>query len=505
MQKRLLSFTLVSLFFLAFINWSCSKLDVTDIGSDLIPAVDNVKTFDTVLTINTTQGIFNDTTIITRSADHALGRINFDPLFGTTTANIFMQLKPTFYPFYVGNAKDTINNSLVPGTGFDSIVLCINYKGFWGDSTIPQQLVVKEIKNGGNGIWDSTYQDRNINFQPTNIGATLGTANVDVRTLGNWVKYRNGKDSARYQIRINLSNNSSFLNNFYSKHLDTAIGGVFYNDSLFRVFQNGFAVYATSGSGLMYCSLTDTTTKLEVHFRRKNGGVIDTTYTSLKLSNNFLSITIPPSATCNNIIRNRTGFPVSSPTSNEVYLQTSPGSYVNIDIPGLPGLDNRIVHRAELIMEQVPPVAQTDKDFSPPNFLYLDLKDTGTTTKWKPVYYDLNPSVVYDPDFKLTPTFYPGSVDFNYFGGFVREKTDPLTAQRIKYYNINLTRYVQEIVTKRTNSYQLRLFAPYNIFYPQYSSLGIGYYNFIGFGRVKLGSGSNPNYKMRLRIVYSKI
>ena len=37
---------------------------------------------------------------------------------------------------------------------------------------------------------------------------------------------------------------------------------------------------------------------------------------------------------------------------NFVYIQTSPGSYATLKIPGLTGLSNRIIHRAELIMDQ---------------------------------------------------------------------------------------------------------------------------------------------------------
>ena len=162
MQRRFLTVFIISFSFISVINWGCSKLDVTDIGGDLLPAVDNVNTFDTVLTINTTQGIFTDTPTITRQEDHVLGKISNDPLFGTTTANVFMQLKPTFYPFFFGtNTKDTINNSLAPGTRFDSVVLCLSYRGFWGDSTQPVNLQVKEIALN-NGKWDSLYENKNF-------------------------------------------------------------------------------------------------------------------------------------------------------------------------------------------------------------------------------------------------------------------------------------------------------------------------------------------------------
>ena len=96
-------------------------------------------------------------------------------------------------------------------------------------------------------------------------------------------------------------------------------------------------------------------------------------------------------------------------------------------------------------------------------------------------------------------------INFQYFGGYRRTKKDPLTGLDIKYYNFNISRYVQQIVTDHTKSYDLRVYAPFNFNYPQYSTTFIPFGNNIAFGRVKIGSGANPNYKMRLRIVYSKL
>jgi hypothetical protein len=47
-------------------------------------------------------------------------------------------------------------------------------------------------------------------------------------------------------------------------------------------------------------------------------------------------------------------FTTTSKPDSLVYVQTSPGSYVRVRIPGLQALSNRIIHRAELIAEQVP-------------------------------------------------------------------------------------------------------------------------------------------------------
>ncbi len=493
---------LTAALFISLFTWNCTKLDTTDIGSDLLPAVDNVHTFDTILNIITTQNLFNDTTIIERGDDHALGSITNDPLFGNTTANVFLQLKPNFYPYYFGKEKDTLNGF---GAGLDSVVLCFQYKGFWGDTSLPIHVEVHEVSDIK--FRDSVYIAKTVNYQPAYSGTILGSADVDIRRLGDTVKYTNRRDYSLYQVRINLS--KSLQGMAWSQALynrDTLAGHAFRSDSLYREFYNGLAVIATAqGNGLAYVNLADTSTKLEVHFRRKNKGVLDTLYNTFNINKSFSgSSTSAPSNTANNIIRNRAGARILSPNPDELFLQTSPGTYVNLNIPGLSTLSNRIVHRAEIIVEQIPTDPVLDAKLSAPNFLYIDLKDTGTVNNWKPVYFDLNPNVAYDPDFK-TATYFPSNgVDYTYFGGFARDKKD-LFGTSIKYYNFNISRYVQQIVTRHTPNYTLRLFSPYSFKYPQHSTQIIPYSNNIASGRVRIGSGTNTNYKLRLRIIYSKL
>jgi hypothetical protein len=480
---------------LAILNWSCSKLDTTDIGSDLLPAVDNINTFETTLNIVTTQGIFNiDTTFLTSSNDHVLGKITNDPLFGNSTANVYAQFKPAFYPYYYGNAKDTI-------TGFDSVVLCLSYKSIWGDSITPLQLQVREIPNTAAGLWDSVYQARNITYAPP-TGNIIGNATININTLGSYIVYSNKKDSVKNQIRIKLS--PSFANSLFSRDTLSAGNNSFSSDSAYRLFQNGFAIIATGGNGLIYTNLGDSTTKLEVHFKRKNGGPVDTTYSSLRVITTASAFN-RPSANADNIVRSRGGYPVLSPAADEIYLQTAPGTYANLSVPSLDTISNRIIHRAEIIVEQIPDASAPV--FTAPDFLYLDLKDTGTTDKWKPLYFDLNPASFYNPDdpFAFFPT---NGIDFLYHGGYSRDKTDAF-GNKIKYYNFNVTRHVQQIVTRHTKNYTFRVSAPYRLFYPQYSTLFDNalrtFNNRLAAGRVKVGGGSNTNYRMRLRLVYSKI
>jgi len=500
-QKRILSTIAVSTVMLSLFIASCSKLDTTDIGSDLLPAVDNVNTFDTLLAINSAMGpLVPDSSVIAATDDHVLGKITSDPLFGTTDAGVYAQFKPGFYPFYYGNAGDTINPSLDSRTGFDSVVLCLAYRGFWGDSITPFTVQVSEVALNAGGMWDSIGQSSNITYAPP-VAGTIVTQQVDIASLGTTKIYSNHRDSSVNQVRIRLS--TAFANKLFA--LDTNYLGAsspFRSDSLFRAFTNGIAIKVTGGNGLLYTNLADSATKIEVHFRRKNAGVIDTTYTAFRV-NTTADGAVPLSATANNITRTRPS-QVFNPAPGELYLQTTPGTYANLTIPALSTLSNRIIHRAEIIVNQIPNNPVTDGFFSPPNYLYIDLKDTGATEKYKPIYFDLNPSVAYDPDYLTNTDFPNGGIDYTYFGGFARNKTD-VFGNSIKYYNFNITRYVQQIVTKHTNNYPLRLYAPYNLIYPQHSVIPISFSNRIAYGRVKVGGGNNANYKMQLRIVYSKI
>jgi hypothetical protein len=499
-QKRILSIATIALLF-SIIFVGCSKLDTTDIGGDLLPAVDNINTFDTLLNITTSQGIFNDSTTVSRIDDQVLGKINSDPLFGTTTATIYAQFKPTFYPYYYGNAKDTINTTLNPLTGFDSVVLCLAYKGGWGDTVnTPLQLQVREIPYmlNNNGRWDSVTEIKDINFAPAMIGSVIGNATINIPSLSNYFKYATGKDSVKNQIRIKLS--AAFADRLFARDTNVLGNNSFRSDSLYRVFNNGFAIEATgTGNVLLYTNFNDAATRLEIHYKRKNGGAIDTTYSSFKVSvPNANGVTL--SSTANKIVRNRPAF--TSP--DEIYLQTTPGTYANLSIPALATLSNRLIHRAEIIVEQIPdPVSPL---LSAPNFLYIDLKDTGANSNYKPIYLDLNPASIYNPDNSNVYGFLTSNsgIDLSYFGGFNRDKKDPFGSGMIKYYNFNITRYVQQLVTRHTPNYAIRLYAASNLKYPQYNFV-VPYFNRLANGRVKVGGGNNANYKMRLRIVYSKI
>ena len=68
-----------------------------------------------------------------------------------------------------------------------------------------------------------------------------------------------------------------------------------------------------------------------------------------------------------------------------------------------------------------------------------------------------------------------------------------------------MSRYVQHIVTHHYPNYAMRIYSPYNFRYPQYTPSYINFGNDLAWGRIRIGSGTNPNYKLRMRIIYSKL
>ena len=503
MQRKFLFF-ITGLAFIFSINTGCTKIDTTLLGADLLPAVDNILTFADTLTINGSREINVDTTKLNRSETHVLGAITNDPIFGKTKADIFLQLKPLFFPYFFGNVMDTINTASKPSTHFDSAFLCLSYTGFYGDSTKPQQFKVYQLDENTNNFVDTAAYLFSYKPDKPYLGNLIGQTTIYQPDLKNFIYFKNSKkDSITKQIRIKLNN--AFLQSFASK--DSGLNkpnNAFYNDSSFLKKYKGFAVVADGGNGsngLFYVSLTDAKTRLEIHYVATNAGKLDTAFSSFPLALGSLS-TVTASANANAITRDTSSseFP-TAPSSNALYIQSAPGSAISLSIPALSTLSNRIVHRAEIILEQIPGTVGNTV-FTAPQYLYLDLIDeTGSVKKYKPIYYDLSPNSPYFPDNTTSSTFFPAAgIDYGYFGGFLRNTTDALGTR--SFYSFNVTRYVQNLVTKKDINYKFRVYAPYNLNYNGYNLI---YKNNLAFGRVKIGNGNNANYRLRMRIVYSKL
>ena len=477
--KTKLTLAFTGLLFFSLLNWDCTKIDTTDIGSGLIPAADNINTFELILPVvaNNFDSIpfGKGCTTIYPTDDHVLGYISNDPLFGTTKAIIYTELKPVGFPFsFPATAVDRT---------LDSVVLILSYHKAFGDSTLQQTAEVHAISNI---FKPDSSTCTSYNFD----AAILGSANYKPERLRDTVRSFGDTSAKPQQLRIKLSN--AFGQSLLAQ--DSVGTHPFSSDTAFKKYFPGFAITPNNtGNALSYFSITDPNTRLAIYYKYKRTGLLDTAV----VTNFGLHF---GGASANNIVRNHTGAELSQflahPLAGDslIFIQTTPGSYAQLTIPGLSGLSNRIIHRAELIMDQVTPLP-TDP-FATPNILYLDLKYDDAS--YRPIPCDFS--------------FSSGQPNIATFGGFKTTVKDPF-GNNIARYTFNISRYVQKIVTnKRTNSV-LRLRAPdyitssigyvddCNLFVPAFLSP----YNQLAYGRVKLGGGNNTNYKMRLRIIYSNL
>jgi hypothetical protein len=530
LQQRILRTAVIAIS-ICTIVYGCTKLDTTNLGSDLV-TVDNVNTFLDTFELKTSQGVYqngSDSTIVLKTSNHVLGNLSgagADPLFGKTEASIYVQFKPSFYPFYFGNAGDTVKGN--PNVGVDSIVLCLSYKGIWGDSSInsaEQQFEVRTISD----VFFKSKTDTlfGLNFRPTISGTLLGFAKYTPIKTREFVKFGrpSNRDSVTNQIRIKLDN--AQIAYLFSQ--DTATNApmnldAFRNDSIFRERFNGFEIKSSSinGNALYYVNLSEANSRLEFHYRKRKNNVLDTVMQSFPMyAAPITSFGIKASSSANYVKRDYSGTQIlTTPPANDLYLQAAPGTFVNVKIPDLDTLrnkQNKIINRAVLIVEQNDNITNMSPFYTAPSYLYMDLRDSvtaviPTSQKYKPIYFDLSQRVFYEPDLNGTTFYHPypqANVDINNFGGVALPRTD--ASGSYTRYEFNITRYVQHIVSNNYKNYDLRIFAPFDYFYPQYDvKYVIPFFDQIALGRVKVGAGAYgvspaPTRRMRLELIYSVI
>jgi len=472
--------------FVAALFSACRKInESTDVGADLIPAVDNINTFDTSLSIqafNDTFGLANDSQYLSRSEEQFLGLINNDIFFGKTDARMFIELKPALYGVEPFVRKDSVK--------IDSIVLCLSYVETYGDTTLPQTFGVYEIDQSSNFKYDSAYLIRKepVTYNTANQLAKPGQLFYP-RNLDDSVKGR--FDSTRNQLRIKLD--TALARRFINYDTSNA----YKTDSEFRKKFKGFAIRSEAGgNAVMGFDLGNIDTHLSIYynFPKIGGGGRDTSVS------NFFFTTV--SAAANYVKRDYSGTPVQASLGGATqdpiaYIQGSPGTFANLKIPDLGTISNRLVHRAELIVEEI--YDPSDTIFPPPTYLYLDAADPSITVsnyKYRTIPYDL----VYTPQ----------GFDFNTFGSAPVNAKDP-AGNPIKIWKFNITRYVQHVLTKTMTNYDLRLSAPFTL-NEQYGTppgtdqtYPIFLNPTIVKGRVRLGGGNHPTQRMRLRLIYSKL
>ena len=485
MKKYSLAFSLLFVS-LVFAFFSCKKInEATELGGDLIPAVDNVHTFEVSLNSLTRNGIYDDSSRVAYTDLVALGDIN-EPEFGHMHANFNFNINPSIigtYPFL--NKADSLK--------MDSVVLQLAYQDAYGDTlgNGVQTVTVYEIDPNSGFRTDTLYKYKdastdNMAGQQLSVGSKTYT----IRNLKDSITLTRPLDTSRVANVVRIKLDTS-LGRRFARYDTTSSSttGAFNSDSLFHTLFKGLAIKASNtGQALSYFNLTDAKTKLTVYYKYKLNGVDTSASLDFYHLDNGQSnyVSVPPSGNWQSALAGATG--------DKLYLQTSPsGAYAAIKVPALDTFSNKVIHRAEIVATRLP--TSLDGLYAPPAQLIID-----------------RINVTHDTAFILQNDLTPGadgSISFAAFGGNLRASDNT--------YRMNITRYVQSIVTKHVHNDTLRLYAPLRTVLfasnlPTTTStngsfIAVPVTTQVGFGRVVLAGGtySDPNVRLHLRIIYSNL
>jgi hypothetical protein len=475
----------------ATLLFSCTRISTSELGIDFL-SQDAIGTKDTILDVETETIVLEDSLRIYPTDQQVIGDITNDPIFGNTSASLFLQLKPSFYPFFIKGTKDSIV--------VDSAVLILSYKGFYGDSSKPVKIYVNKIDPATPLEVGKYYASNYANAYGIRKGVAVGNPKLfDIASAKDSINDRFENASNQIRLRLNQSVANELLKTYDSN-------GVYRNDTTFRNAFPGFAITTNSAdnhNALIQLALLDSNTKLALYYSTSATGSVarDTLVTYFRFS-------YYAAQNANFIQRNRAASEIASHLNgfakdSLVYVQTSPGTMVKIKVPGLKTFKNKIIHRAELIAEQVPDDARlttTDRFMTAPNFLFLGVYDTATK------------------QLRSVPNDYQGVMNPQALAQFGGQKISKSLHgySNVATYNFNVSRYVQGLIARTDSLFDFRLYAPVNDSikfvqpYPynkiqstDYLSTSLG--NQAGIGRVRLGGGSHSKFRMRLRIYYTNL
>jgi hypothetical protein len=286
---------------------------------------------------------------------------------------------------------------------------------------------------------------------------------------------------------------------------------VFGSDSIFKSFLPGFALEAQGIPQAIHYFGLGTGSEIQFFYRKMNNGKEDTTITTFgatSRSAHAVKVTHDRSgAEMNNFLTQNTTDGVS-----QLYVEATPGPMVSIVIPDLKALTNRVLHRVELRVTELPGNGSSPylSQLLPPRALYLDAEDENRPGVYRGIPYDLDPFSKY--------YCYPvNGPYFTYFGGI--PKTQVIDGKVCNEYIFNITRFVQSVITRKEEAFKLRLSAPYYMIYNECASpnpafppnifpfqANGSFIHRIAESRIRLAGSSHPNprLKMQVRIIYSK-
>ncbi|MGX5819022.1 DUF4270 family protein [Chitinophaga lutea] len=428
--------------------------EATVLGKDLIPGGDLVNVKDTTLNNLITYNVAKADSSVWTGADiytGALGSITDDPIFGKSHGFLYTQ---------VGLPSSAFTFA---GTGqvLDSVVLYVGVDTVWYGANAPINLKVYQMNEPTFKI-DSYYSyTRPLAYDPAKL---IGNVNaLPVYPKDSLNIYGVKKAPA---LRIPLT--SAFGNLLLQQRADAA----FLSDSAFKVFLNGLAIVpdTLSGRTMLFPTLANGVTRMDVYYHNSTD---DSLIASFPFSTSS-------SGHANYFVRNYLGAEINQYINTNkpepmIYFQESPGTYVQLEMPGLENLPKSVINKAELVITEISSgLAGKDDVFAEPERLML----------WRYITHD---SLGYVVDYGN-----PSNPDLAYFGG---NKTviSEVGGIKVVQYKFNIARHLQFIIDKKLDNSVFKLEAVSNR------------YN-IDMRRVKAGGGNAIQpANIKLRVIYTQL
>lgn len=465
LYKNIKAFTLCAGFF-SLVAVACKEKSA--VGTDLIPPVDNIKTFEIDNFTMTVKASYFDS-LWTNNEGFPLmtiGRITNDAFYGKTAAGAYMQFVPP------------VTNFTFP-TGFviDSTVLSIPYSNFvYGDTDrtnlnhamyLKAYQITDDFKRGDGS--KKYYSFSQIAYNPTPIGS--GT--ITVKSLTDTVVVLTDTVSNLLRLKLDPSVNAIFTNMTAAQGASADafqdyFRGIFLGPDTNVLAQNTLGYFALAGGGI-YASYTNA--QLEVYYH---------TATDPKAQRSFFRFSLGTSSFFNGIYKNYNGAPAQN------YLNNQTADRDSILVQGYPGfrsdltikIDNNnlppsVINKAALIIT-VLKTGDDDRFNATPQLIVRALNDDGTER------------AVTD---MIGVT---GAVDETY-AAFVDGRATTVDISGTKYiqYTLNIPRELQKALSEGKSEVKLRLLSSTS--FPA------------AFRMVANGPNGAAATKLRFNVIYTKI
>ncbi len=336
---------LVVLSILLISSWSCKENTI--LPKNLVPAVDNINTFDSTFSLIThtlyqdsflTGGLKSGLRLSSSNSFYtACGSIANDPSFGSTFASMHVEVLPAVPNFTFKTATSNMT--------IDSVVLSIPYKTAFGDtnfSSIIQKFKVYrslDTFSRDSAQYEFTKDIFDSNNPLSTLNVNFNTLRVDSPMIGG--------EKQQPQLRFKLA---SWFADSLKTQVDSGANGAMATFPKFLDWWKGFVIVPSSNKGNTLGYFDTYRTRMTIYYRYpKASGGEDTTSDVFGFDPNYCN-------RFNTIVHNYAGSKSNSFINTKslagdsvLFVQNEPGLVNIIQIPGIANLPNVIVNKAELV------------------------------------------------------------------------------------------------------------------------------------------------------------